>query len=164
MINIKSNIIFLLSFLLLFSNVSATTSSPIAYSAVLAIVIVELIFAFSVGIACIFFSFNLFRALKETSNDQISSMPEGYLPPRPLARNISSDSFYSSSSVVINPLQSSNPSINPINTHVASNASMQNRYFSQDDELMDEETQLPNSPHPPAQSIFQTFYSYIKVW
>lgn len=38
----------------------------IGYAAILSIVIVELVFAFSVGVICIVFSLNLFRALKES--------------------------------------------------------------------------------------------------
>lgn len=155
-----SNLFFFFIFFLFFTFTSASTSSPIAYSAVLAIVIIELIFAFSVGIACIFFSFNLFRALKDSPNDLISSMPEGYLPPRAPNRNISSDSFYSSSSTT-NPIHNSTIPPSLSNPNSGSHPEVGNRFLNQD-ELLDEETQVA-TPQPP-QSIFQTFYSYIRIW
>ena len=43
----------------------------LGYDAVLAIVIVELVFAFSVGLVCVIFSLNLFLSLKD-SQDSVS--------------------------------------------------------------------------------------------
>jgi hypothetical protein len=40
----------------------------INYKTVLVIVIVELVFAFSIGLMCIIFSINLFRAIKESES------------------------------------------------------------------------------------------------
>ena len=58
--------------------VSAVQHSPISYNALLVLVAVELVFAFSVGIICVIFSFNLFRAL----SDLETALPIGDLPSR----------------------------------------------------------------------------------
>ena len=73
----KFNLITAISFLMCL--VTAAASNNIGYDAILAIVIAELVFAFSVGVVCIVFSFNLFRTLKESSE---VSMSTGDLPPR----------------------------------------------------------------------------------
>ena len=52
---------------------------PIGYDAILAVVIVELVFAFGIGISCIVFSFNLFR---ELNNSDVDVSPVGDLPNR----------------------------------------------------------------------------------
>ncbi len=54
-------------------------ASPVAYNTILVIVIIELIFAFAIGVVCILFSFNLLRALKDASAETLTS---GDLPPR----------------------------------------------------------------------------------
>lgn len=53
--------------------------SPIGYDAVLAVVILELLFAFGIGISCIIFSFNLFW---EVSSGDVQGLPVGDLPNR----------------------------------------------------------------------------------
>ncbi len=60
---------------------TASASNNIGYDAILAIVIAELVFAFSVGVVCIIFSFNLFRTLKESS-EVYNNLPIGDLPAR----------------------------------------------------------------------------------
>ncbi len=72
------SLLFVVVSLSLFSLVSAST---IGYDAILAIVIAELVFAFSVGVVCIVFSFNLFRTLKD-SQETYGNLPTGDLPPR----------------------------------------------------------------------------------
>lgn len=54
-------------------------TSPIAYNTILVIVIIELIFAFTIGVVCVLFSFNLLRALKDASPETLTS---GNFPPR----------------------------------------------------------------------------------
>lgn len=68
-------------FLITIFGPTLTRASTIRYDAILAIVIVELIFAFSVGVVCIIFSFNLLRALKESAAEY-SDLPIGDLPAR----------------------------------------------------------------------------------
>jgi hypothetical protein len=63
------------------SILSLVSASTIGYDAILAIVIAELVFAFSVGVVCIVFSFNLFRTLKD-SQETYGNLPTGDLPPR----------------------------------------------------------------------------------
>jgi len=54
--------------------------TPLGYDAVLAVVVVELVVAFAIGISCILFSFNLFR---ELSNDELEvDLRGGDLPSR----------------------------------------------------------------------------------
>lgn len=59
---------FLLRAMVIFGlcNLVAAVRSPFDYEAVLIIVIIELVFAFSVGFTCIIFSYNLFRALSQS--------------------------------------------------------------------------------------------------
>ncbi len=73
---------------------SASSSSPIAYDIILVIVILELIFAFSVAVVCILFSFNLIITLKDSSNEMISSLAVGDLPPSRIAQHQQRDSDY----------------------------------------------------------------------
>ena len=47
---------------------SCRSHSPLNYDAIFIVVIIELVFAFSVGITCIIFSFNLLRELSVTSS------------------------------------------------------------------------------------------------
>lgn len=55
--------------------------SPFDYDVVLAIVIVELVFAFGVGLICIIFSYNLFRAIKESESlPHDGNLPSSFLP------------------------------------------------------------------------------------
>ena len=56
--------------------------SPIRYETIFVLVVVELFFAFAVGIACILFSLNMFRALNR-SPEVYRSLPIGDFP-RPL--------------------------------------------------------------------------------
>ena len=59
---------------------SAVATSNVQYNIVLTIVIVELIFAFSIGIICIMFSVNLYRALKDSDGKVV----DGNLPNSPI--------------------------------------------------------------------------------
>lgn len=56
-------------------------ASPVAYNTILVIVVLELLFAFSIGVICILFSFNLLRALKDSPSEVLHSMSAGELPP-----------------------------------------------------------------------------------
>lgn len=53
--------------------------SPIGYDAVVVLVAIELFFAFAVGITCILFSLNMFRALNR-SPEVYRSLPIGDFP------------------------------------------------------------------------------------
>lgn len=68
-----------LKLLSLFSLFASISASSIGYDTILAIVVVELLFAFAVGVICIIFSFNLFRSLK--AQEYAPPLMEN-LPPR----------------------------------------------------------------------------------
>ena len=65
--------------------------SPLGYDTVLVLVIVELSFAFAVGLSCIIFSVNIIRALQESTSDY--QLPTGDLPPsrRATSQNLKSN-------------------------------------------------------------------------
>ena len=69
-------------FLILLSISCVYARSPIRYDTIFILVVVELFFAFAVGIACILFSLNMFRALNR-SPEVYRSLPIGDFP-RPL--------------------------------------------------------------------------------
>ena len=53
----------------------------LGYDAVLAIVIAELVFAFSVGLVCVIFSLNLFLSLKDSQDtSSLEHLTAGDLP------------------------------------------------------------------------------------
>jgi len=52
-------------------------ASSIQYDAILALVVLELVFAFGVGLSCILFSINLIRAINDPS---LSHVPSGTFP------------------------------------------------------------------------------------
>jgi hypothetical protein len=120
------------------------TDKSIAYHAILAVVITEVVFAFSVGIICIVFSFNLFRTLKETPSEEINSLPVGSLPPSRLTNMRSPGASFSSP---------------PDTTY---NAFSRQSEPAEDLE-MDSEEQLPGY-QPPPESIFETFGTYLRWW
>lgn len=63
----------------LISIVNAAARSPIGYDAVVVLVGIELFFAFAVGVTCILFSLNMFRALNR-SPEVYRSLPIGDFP------------------------------------------------------------------------------------
>lgn len=123
--------------------VASSTAAPIAYDAILALVIIEVVFAFSVGIICIVFSFNLLRALKDVPTEQMDRLSVGNLPPS-------------------RPTQQGRAGSVDSNTGLLPRAS-NTRHPSQDSE-MDSEVQLPGYEPPPPESIFETFASYLRWW
>ena len=52
---------------------TVTAQSTLSYDAVLTIVIIELVLSFSIGVICILFSYNLFRAIKDSENESDSN-------------------------------------------------------------------------------------------
>ncbi len=58
--------------------VDCISHSPLKYDAIFVIVIIELVFAFSVGIVCIIFSFNLLRAVSQTDNNAVTLSPRKF--------------------------------------------------------------------------------------
>jgi hypothetical protein len=71
--------------LLFLSYLSCVRATSAGYDTILTIVIVEVIFAFVIGVVCILLSFNLFRALKD-SPESYTGLPVGEFP---LSRGVS---------------------------------------------------------------------------
>lgn len=81
-------------FLSLLSIPCVFARSPIRYDAIFIMVVVELFFAFAVGIACILFSLNMFRALNR-SPEVYRSLPIGDFPrPLPTCSAISGECLF----------------------------------------------------------------------
>lgn len=89
-------------FVLICTFLKSAIASPIGYEAILAVVIIELVFAFSVGLVCVVFSFNLFFALKDSPDTEVQS---GNLPANRPRNN---------SSGLTQPLTGSNPQLNQL--------------------------------------------------
>lgn len=60
--------------------ISINAQSTLSYDAVLTIVIIELVLSFSIGVICILFSYNLFRAIKDSENDDEAEDSDLNLP------------------------------------------------------------------------------------
>jgi hypothetical protein len=165
-----------LVFSLLPSFTMASSSSPIAYDIILAVVILELIFAFSVGLVCIIFSFNLIVALKDTSNEVIDTLPEGDLPPSRISLhqrgssfdvnngNNNRDTFDESSggnSRAVGGGGSAGYSDYKTFHNVARTPTNRASFASE----MDVETGvLQNNNNNSFKELFNTFYNYIRLW
>lgn len=146
----KALAIFLIVILSFFNE--ATASSPIAYNAILAMVVIELVFAFSVGLTCVIFSFNLLRTLK--APDAMENIPNGNLPPS----RIGSFSNLPPQQDIYNPLITDYRTFNE--------NSMQQRRISTGSE-MDVEEQIPGYTGYAQNSlvgIIYTFSGYLRLW
>lgn len=153
-----SSILLILAFLLalLPSKVSADSASPIAYDIILVIVILELIFAFSVAVVCVLFSFNLILTLKDSSNEVISSLAVGDLPPsRRTLHQRDSDMNEEQLPLDYKTFRD--------NAERSGNTMHGNSFGSE----MDLERQLPGY-EPRNQNnfaaVFNSFFSYVRLW
>lgn len=72
--------------------------TPIGYDAVLVVVLIELIFAFGIGISCIIFSFNMYREVS-LSGDKMDTLPVGELPSRLTFRGSNTSGISNSTTV-----------------------------------------------------------------
>eukprot|EP01039_Chlorochromonas_danica_P003219 gene3216-3525_t len=121
----------------------------IDHNVIIAIVAIELAFAFSVGIVCILFSFNLLRAIKESPDEDNLTLTHGNFPPsRGLLRG---------NSFAVN--NTTTEEIIPFTTD-------HGRQMSKESEL-DEEIVI--DPQVYAQSttslgLVQSFASYLRLW
>lgn len=118
------------------------------HDVILAIVIIELVIAFSVGFMCIIFSFNLLRALKLNPEGN-TTMTTGEFPPsRPSQIRMPSFSLLPNADDYT-AIQDNNP----------------RRVLSHGSE-MDFETQMepPDAVNNKTIGLFQTFTSYIRLW
>eukprot|EP01041_Mallomonas_annulata_P007074 gene7074-14388_t len=55
-------------------------TSPIGYDAIFTLVVLELVFAFGVGVSCILFSINLIRALGDSPSQSYQNLSDGSFP------------------------------------------------------------------------------------
>eukprot|EP00600_Ochromonadales_sp_CCMP1393_P006523 CAMPEP_0174953778 /NCGR_PEP_ID=MMETSP0004_2-20121128/46_1 /TAXON_ID=420556 /ORGANISM="Ochromonas sp., Strain CCMP1393" /LENGTH=149 /DNA_ID=CAMNT_0016201495 /DNA_START=50 /DNA_END=499 /DNA_ORIENTATION=+ len=74
--------------------IRGSTTGTIGYDVILAIVIIEVLISFSIGVVCILLSFNLFRALKDLPN-VYTGVPVGEFP---LSRGTSLENMLESTS------------------------------------------------------------------
>lgn len=135
----------------LFSSVLGHSHSPLGYDTLLVIVIVELFIAFSVGIICVIFSFNLFRAL----SDFDSNLAIGDLPPsrQPSLKGLDADQINN-------------------NPRVQSRHSLHSSYqdfrasFSSSDYLDEEELDFERQTDPNRTGIsaIKSFTDYVRLW
>jgi hypothetical protein len=136
------------STIILLTRVSAAdTKEKASYDTVLAIVIVELVFAFMVGIVCIIFSFNLFRTI-QNSKDTMENLAVGDLPRIETGR----------------PSYSSNHSIQHISENMVYktfNGAAARTPSVDNVSEMDSEVQLEGTQPP---TLLQSFASFVKIW
>lgn len=130
----------------------------ITHEVIIAVVVVELVFAFSVGVICIIFSFNLLRAIKDNPDATIS-LHSGGLPP-----SRSTLALRNSFSAVQTP--NHRPDEQSLLPHVVPNADMVGRASSVGSEMDIEEPIDPNNPNPNAglTGVYNTFVSYLRIW
>jgi hypothetical protein len=154
---------------------TVASSSPVAYDIILAVVILELIFAFSVGLVCIVFSFNLIVALKDTSNEAISTLPEGDLPPSRVSLHQRGNSFDvnngNSNRDTFDESSGGNPRTGGAGSagfsdyktfHNVVRSPTNRASFASE---MDVETGvLENHNNNSFKQLFNTFYNYIRLW
>lgn len=142
----------------------ASSSSPVAYDIILIIVILELIFAFSVGVACILFSFNLILTLKESSSEMMDSLAVGDLPPSRVSLH-QRDSETSKRETFDESHESKAEGTLDYKTFRDNPRSRTMNGVSFGSEF-DVERQLPDhQPQPNGfGQVLRTFYSYIRLW
>lgn len=117
----------------------------ITHDVILAVVAVELLFAFSVGITCIIFSFNLLRAIKESAESEQLTLGQGDLP-----------LFGGSAQRPSNLAQQEEVTLLESGTTVTSTAPT--RMMSQGSEMDYEDPQVGSL------GVYHTFVSYLRLW
>jgi hypothetical protein len=131
--------------------------SPLGYDTVLVLVIIELSFAFAVGLSCVIFSINIIRALHSSS--EVYELPTGDLPP---SRKPSQSTGF-----VVTATPGISTTVNP-----AAGSGLQYRTFG--DEGGDEyeiELEIDSTAagiRPAAQGglwpLLQSFADYLRLW
>lgn len=132
-------------------------ASALGYDAILTIVVIEVIFSFSVGLVCIVLSFNLFRALKDSPDIYTGSPIDEF----PLSRCPSQTNLTLTYDGINNMV--SNPNILDGDYRTFHNARMTS--FGSDAE-MDYETLV--EPDLPQENnlvgIVRSFAGYLRLW
>jgi hypothetical protein len=150
-------------------------ASPVAYNIILVIVIVELLFAFSVGIFCVVFSFNLIMTLKESSSDVMNTLPIGDLPARnSLQQRPSFDAGRNNFQDLESSARANSFSRN--NTDIRGSATGDYKTFQDGQSSLNYRNSLAsadyginrennnNNNQNKFSEVFNTFYSYIRLW
>ena len=153
------------------------TSSTLTHTTLVIIVIIELFFAFGVAVVCVLFSWNLMRSIRSANTHDASfhSMPQGDFP-----RVFSNSSFGDgdrggrlSASVLSEPLtgtyntfyrgrgRPSNPDLSGVNEGERK-AGPEWDLFSEE-EGQDMEGHTHAGAPAPASSLFQSFFSYVRI-
>lgn len=133
-------------------------ASPVAYTTILVIVLVELIVSFLIGVICVVFSFSLLLALKDSSSE---TLPSGDLPPsrRSLSPFIQNNNP-GSPGEYHNPMHDSEGDEENIDGGFRRQSVAESEY--------DYERHLSNADQLPPQGNFvgvmRTFGSYLKFW
>lgn len=140
------------------ANSNDADSDGAAYDTVLAIVILELIFAFGVGIVCVIFSFSLVRSLGD-AEDEMAALADGELPPNRRS-NLYKNTAAAVAAGSMSPYQQSGRAV------TGDLKSFQSGALRSSDSLdavseMDSETQQPGVPQP---GLLHSFTSYLKLW
>jgi hypothetical protein len=125
------------------------------YDVIVTIVVIELVFAFSIGIICILFSINLILAIKDNPEGANLTIAAGDFPPSvPVIRgSFSTRRISNEPDTVHTPLTIDSPE--------------RQRIMSHESEEMDIETPLdPNAPRPGEGffGVLQSFTSYLRIW
>lgn len=142
-----------------------TVSASVTYDTVLTFVILELVFAFGVGIVCIIFSFSLVRSLGE-SKETMHQLPDGDFPSNVKSKagrkSVMAFQQNQNQSQTYNNLQEDGsfmrsvqglPRINNVLERSGDNLSE-----------MDSETQPHDEDAAPQPGLVSTFTSYLKLW
>lgn len=144
------------AFLLSLINVSCVSHSPIGNTAIVALVIVEVTIAFSIGILCIIFSCNLLKAVSD-SDIMLSSRE---LPRSKSNHKLPAASVYPSYQDSI-PIASPTPVANVIGNYQNSTAFINSSPISDEDELEFETSfEIKQSFF----SFITTFTDYLSIW
>ena len=134
-------------------SICCKSHSPLGYDAILVMVIIELFIAFAVGILCIIFSCNLYRAVKDSE----TTLRYGDLPPR---------AFYSSKP---NKFPIENESIiENLNNKSYQDFERKHPNYNTHDESYDMEYET-ESIDPQGQpkgflTIMESFTEYLRLW
>lgn len=123
----------------------ARSHSPLGHEAVLVIVTVELVIAFTVGILCIIFSCNVLRAITDYSED---ALPPGSLPP-------------SRSHLILQKVVSSNRMF-PL--AILNNDNIKNSYPDEADELEFDTESNTDVERRGFFAIVRAFTEYLRIW
>ena len=147
--------------MIIFNNITIVLSeetSSLTHTTILIIVIIELCFAFGVALACVLFSWNLMKSIRQTRDDDLHAMPQGDFP-RVLSNSSVTSGNRPSTSVLSEPLTGTYNTFYRGRKNPFSNSDIASMGHSDEVFSDDEEDDLPL----PVTSLFQSFFSYLRV-